>query len=251
MTMSETTIEQQEFDSPAAEGERDAPERKGFSFEDMRLAVGDRLQVECPAARGMSRSFVRVIGYVENVSLIVTAPQAGGRRLELVDNDPVIVRVFSRQSAFAFRSSVMRVCRLPFDYVHLSFPTLIQGSVIRKATRVRVRLAADVGPDADDPAMVPGTLLNLSATGVLLHTRASVGNKGGTVRLRLRFKLHDVDTELSVAADIRNVERQDDPNGEGADYHYGLDFRNLQPNDRLMIRSFVYQTIIEQPRHVL
>ncbi|MDV7395390.1 PilZ domain-containing protein, partial [Arthrospira platensis SPKY1] len=117
--------------------------------------------------------------------------------------------------------------------------------VIRKATRVRTRLAAEVGPDADDPAMQPGTLLNISATGVLLHTRASVGDKGGTVRLRFGFKLHDVDSELTVAVDIRNVEREDDSNGEGADYHYGLDFRNLQPNDRLMIRSFVYQTIIE------
>ncbi len=249
--MSETTIEQQEFDGQAAEGASDDAGHKGFSFEDMRLAVGDRLQVECPAAKGVSRSVVRVVGYVENLSLIVTAPQARGRRIELVDNDPVIVRVFSRQSAFAFRTSVMRVCRLPFDYVHLSFPTLIQGSVIRKATRVRTRLAAEVGPDADDPAMQPGTLLNISATGVLLHTRASVGDKSGTVRLRFGFKLHDVDSELTVAADIRNVEREDDSNGEGADYHYGLDFRNLQPNDRLMIRSFVYQTIIEQPRHVL
>ena len=49
----------------------------------------------------------------DGISLLVTTPVAGGRRVELVENDPVIVRVFSRQSAFAFRASVLRACRLP------------------------------------------------------------------------------------------------------------------------------------------
>ena len=121
-----------------------AAEHKGFSFADMHLTVGDRLQIECPAGTGMGRAFVRVIGYVDQLSILVTAPVAGKRRIDLVENDLVVVRVFSRENAFAFRASVLRACRLPFPYVHLSFPEIIQGSVIRKATRVRTQLPVRV-----------------------------------------------------------------------------------------------------------
>ncbi len=108
-------------EEPADEHDEGEAQR-GFTFEDMRLAVGDRLQIECTARTGVRRAFVRVVGYMDGVSLLVSTPVAGGRRVELVENDPVIVRVFSRESAFAFRASVLRACRLPFDYVHLSFP---------------------------------------------------------------------------------------------------------------------------------
>ncbi|HRQ48488.1 MAG TPA: flagellar brake protein, partial [Rhodocyclaceae bacterium] len=108
-----------------------------FTFADMKLGIGDRLQIQLPAHLQSERAFVRVVGYLENTSLIVTAPSRNGVRLELLENEVLIVRAFSRQSAFAFNCSILRVCKLPFDYLHLSFPRRIQGTVIRKSTRVR------------------------------------------------------------------------------------------------------------------
>lgn len=112
MTDTTTTPPQDEAASHEAPAEH-----KGFSFADMHLAVGDRLQIECPAGTGLGRAFVRVIGYVDHLSILVTAPVAGNRRIDLVENDLVVVRVFSRENAFAFRASVLRACRLPFHYV--------------------------------------------------------------------------------------------------------------------------------------
>jgi len=246
MTMSETTS------NPAQDEDstRETPsEHRGFSFADMQLAVGDRLQIECPSGTGAGRAFSRVVGYLENRSLLITAPVASRQRIDLVDNDMVVVRVFSRQNAFAFRASVLRASKLPFHYVHLSFPQTIQGSVIRKATRVRTELAATATVVGDDGRSAPGTLLNISATGVLLRTRAALGERGGQLRLRFELPLHEVDTPLDVEADIRNV--REDVDDEGTEYHNGLDFRDLAANDRMLVKSFVYQTIIEQPRQVL
>jgi len=222
---------------------------KGFSFDDMRLGVGDRLQVECPVATGGQRTFVRVVGYMPESSLLVTIPSAAGQRISLVEGDLLIVRVFSRQNAFAFRSHVLRVCRLPFDYLHLSFPTTIQGSIIRKAARVQTELPAEAGADAGRAAAVPGVLLNMSASGALLHSRHSLGDKGAIIRLRFTLRLHDVNNELVTLAEIRNVEQTVE--AEGIEYYYGLDFRDPQPRNGMLIRGFVYQTIIEQPRRVI
>lgn len=236
-------------DEPADEHDEGEAQR-GFTFEDMRLAVGDRLQIECTANTGVLRAFVRVIGYMDGISLLVSTPVAGGRRVELVENDPVIVRVFSRQSAFAFRASVLRACKLPFDYVHLSFPTVIQGSVIRKSTRVRtqfaVRLSSPTGGEASE-----GTMLNLSATGALIHTRAALGEQGSIIRMRFDVDLHGLQSELDIAGEIRNVQQEPDAEGEGIEYHYGVDFHELGAEDRMKIKSLVYQIIIEQPRRII
>ncbi|HMU17074.1 MAG TPA: flagellar brake protein [Thauera aminoaromatica] len=248
--MSEDTgNEDLQRDELAEEHEEDGAQR-GYTFEDMRLAVGDRLQIECAASTGVRRAFVRVVGYVDGISLLVTTPVAGGRRVELVENDPVIVRVFSRQSAFAFRASVLRACRLPLDYVHLSFPSVIQGSVIRKSTRVRTQFPVQVNTQAGSAAG-EGTMLNLSATGALIQTHASLGEPGAIVRLRFDVDLHGLQTELDIEAEIRNVQQAADAEAEGIEYHYGVDFHELGAEDRMKIKSLVYQTIIEQPRRII
>lgn len=230
--------------------EKEQEASSSFSFEDMRLAVGDRLQIECSASTGMQRAFVRVLGYLEGISLMVTAPAAGRNRIALIENDLVIVRAFSRQSAFAFRASVLRACKLPFDYLHLSFPTKAQGTLIRKAMRVRTSIPAQVGK-GDGGEMAQGTLLNLSATGALIHSLVPLGEEGGLVRLRFETKLHDVESVIDVAADIRNVQEGAAEGEDDVEYQYGVDFRDLSPTDRMQIKSLVYQIVIEHPRQVI
>ena len=248
--MSEDTSNAELRDDEHADGQDEVEAQRGFTFEEMRLAVGDRLQIECTASTGVRRAFVRVVGYMDGVSLLVTTPVAGGRRVELVENDPVIVRVFSRQSAFAFRASVLRACKLPFDYLHLSFPTKAQGTLIRKAMRVRTSIPAQVGK-GDGGEMAQGTLLNLSATGALIHSLVPLGEEGGLVRLRFETKLHDVESVIDVAADIRNVQEGAAEGEDDVEYQYGVDFRDLSPTDRMQIKSLVYQIVIEHPRQVI
>lgn len=223
-------------------------EHEGFDFKDMHLAVGDRVQIECPTATGTGRAFVRVIGYVDHVSVLVTAPMIGSRRIDLVENDLIVVRAFSRKSAFAFRASVLRTCRLPCHYVHLSYPESVQGSVIRKATRVRTELPVTVGTArGGDPAT--GTVMDISATGLMLRTRAMLGTQGSRLRLQVELPLHGVDTRLELDAIIRNVREEEGANGVA--WHYGVDFHELGAHDHMLVKSFVYQTIIEQPRQII
>ena len=47
------------------------------------------------------------------------------------------------------------------------------------------------------------------------------------------------------------VQQEPDAEGEGIEYHYGVDFHELGAEDRMKIKSLVYQTIIEQPRRII
>lgn len=216
-----------------------------FTFADMKLGIGDRLQIQLPTHLQSERAFVRVVGYLENVSLLVTAPSRNGRRMDLLENEILVVRAFSRQSAFAFNCSILRVCKLPFDYLHLSFPRRIQGTVIRKSTRVRAGFDAEFGASA-----TRATIVNISSTGALVSADQSLGAAGDNVTLRFRVHLHDVDSGLEVAARILNVSQEDGAEGQCV-YGHGIEFQNLKPNDRMIVTSFVYQQIIENPHSVV
>lgn len=96
------------------------------------------------------------------------------------------------------------------------------------------------------------TIDNISATGALVTAREPLGSPGDTVRARFQVLLHDVDSLLEVEVKILSVVPHEDAHGDGARLlRHGVEFRNLQPNDRMIITSFVYQQIIENPHSVV
>lgn len=212
-------------------------------FGDMHLQPGDRLQIHCPTHPDRARHISRVVGFVEGVSLIVTVPAPRGVRAEFIENEVVVVQAFSRDSAFAFKCTVLNVHRRPFDYMHLSFPDRIQGSVIRNATRVRTGIDAQVAPAGGEA--LAARLGNLSATGALVVAPAELGQVGDRLRLSFQVDLHDVVSDIAAEAVILNV------SGDPGAHQYGVEFADLPPQERMILRSLIYQQMIENPRSVV
>jgi hypothetical protein len=221
-----------------------------FRFEDMRLRVGDRIQLQPPATVSLERHVVRLIGYLENATLLVTSPMVNGLRVQLRENDTIVARIFSSQKAFGFSCTVERVCRIPYDYIHLSFPVQIQGAVIRKSPRVRTRIITSIaGPAAaDSNDRYSGIIVNLSADGALIKVRQPLFDVGQVIQLSFRVNLHKVDAYLTVSAVIRSVFDDEEKNRDGSIMsNYGVQFQDLLPNDSVILQSLIYQQMVEQP----
>ena len=224
-----------------------------FPFDAMKLKVGDRLQVQLPELLSSERSIVRLIGYVSNVSLLVTPPRdASGFRFKLLENDPLVVRIFSSQNAFGFSTSVMKIVNSPFEYLHLDFPGEVMGMVIRKAPRVKTQIICSVVTQESAEGGIPGLLVNLSANGALLDSRKPVAQKGERIKLSFRITLHAVDSMLSLEAIVRS-QYTDEAVGNAGErmVHHGLEFVGLEPNDTLILQSMIYQQMVEQPSSVI
>lgn len=228
----------------------DAPEGE-LKFQDMRLRVGERLQLQPPPTVDRERHIVKLIGYLDHVSLLVTAPMVNGMRLQLEEGDEVVVRIFSSQKAFGFGCSVDKVCKIPFDYLHLSFPQRIQGTAIRQSPRVRTRIIASIAkPDAvDGNGRQSGIIANLSAGGALVKVRHPLFDNGQIVRLSFRANVHQVDAHVTVSAIIRSTFcEQEDVGADATLINHGIEFRDLPPNDSVILQSLIYQQMIEQPQ---
>jgi c-di-GMP-binding flagellar brake protein YcgR len=224
-----------------------------FSFLDMKLKVGDRIQLQPPASMGPERYVVKLIGYVDNVSVLVTPPLANGMRVPVREGDNIVARVFTSQTAFGFNSTIERVCKIPYDYLHLSFPGVVQGAVIRKSPRIKTHIIVSIAMSdaADGDARMSGIIVNLSANGALLCTAKPLDKKSQEVTLSFRISLHDVDAHLNIKAIIRNVHADDEKDkADPLKYQHGVQFLNLQPTENMILQSLIYQQMIEQPHTV-
>lgn len=226
------------------------PPDEVFRFSDMRLKVGDRLQIQPPAQLTQERFNVRLIGYLDGQSVLVTPPYANGLRLPLQEGENIIVRYFSGQNAFGFSATISKISKLPYEYFHLSFPESVKGMIIRKAPRVRTRIIAAVLRPDQPPGSDPKSAIiaNMSASGALLDSRHALGGKGDSIRLTFRVRLHNIDALLSVNAAIRAVFEDENPGPDKRCFvHHGIEFQDLEPNDSVILQSLIYQQMVENP----
>jgi hypothetical protein len=238
-----------EEDSAAGQVEASAADRR-FTFDDMKLRVEDRLQLEPPAQLTRERYTVKVIGFLRGASLLVSMPiTANGLRLQLMEKERLVMRSFSGQNAFGFACRIERICKIPYEYMHLSFPEEIQGIMIRKAPRVKTRIIAAV-QDSKTGAekQVSALISDISANGVSLEARQALGDKGDTLNLAFRVQLHNIDAYLSLKGIIRAVFTIDPADtSKTALIRHGIEFQDMQANDSVILQSLIYQQMIENP----
>ena len=224
-----------------------APAPPLYHFDDMRLKVGDRLQLQLPPTVAQDRMIVKLIGYVEDQCLLVTGPAGPAILKSLVEGDRIVVRIFSGQGAFGFVCYVDRLIRLPFEYLHLSFPREIQGLMIRKAPRVKT----DINVKVDTPTgPVDVNVANLSATGLSLRSPAKLGAKGEEITFTMPLALYDVTTELKLRGKIRAV-ASIPMEGGGEEHQFGVELVGVRPDETLILQSVVHHELAKNPYSVV
>lgn len=175
-----------------------------------------------------------------------------GVRLQMVEGDALVMRFFSGQNAFGFACDVQRVCKLSFNYLHISFPTKFQGTMIRKATRVKTKIVAKVCNEKASSVAHTGVISNLSADGALLDARRTVAEPGDILKLTFKLKLHNIERELSLTTVVRAAFDDETLKPSGASLsHFGLQFLHPGAEDHMLLQSMVYQHLIEKPQSVI
>lgn len=217
---------------------------QAHTFAQMRLKVGDSVHLEPPRRIAGGRASVIMLGWLEGHSVIVTAPRNDAGCLVLQEGELVLMRAFTGKSAFAFRTAVLKVAYQPFHYVHLSFPDKVEGAEIRSSPRCRLSLPAVISPGGR--AAGQGSILNIGTTGALIQTAGPLDRgEGGSPFLWSCT----VPVSLDLCAQVCGTKSVAAPDGTSLS-QYGVEFRDLQPNDRLILGSLVWYQMYEHPRCV-
>ncbi len=218
----------------------DAGVDERLRLEDVRLKIGETVQLQSTAERDPQRHYVKLIGFAKGRSFIVSTPMQDGAYLLIRDGQGYVVRMFAGKNIYAFPASVIRAANTPYPHLHLTYPEEVVTRVIRKAERIDVRLIAAVESDAGRG--VPATIENLSLSGAGLNSKVRLGAAGAELKLGFKLELDGFARVLSLSAVVRISQLSVSAAGQ---WMTGLEFRDIDPQDHLLLSGFIYRNLVE------
>lgn len=208
-------------------------------MDDVRWFVGETLylqQIDNPAIRYT----VRLIGFVKNKTVFVTAPSIDGKFEFIRDGQTFVVRAFSGKKAYAFVAAAVKSMHSPHPYLHLSFPKEVRCTVVRRGVRAQVKIIASVWLGEPERAGA-AVLTDLSMGGTSGTMKAALGQKGEEGQIKFKVHAAGQDEFLNLKTALRSVAPSE--NGDG--FKHGFEFLDVSIHDRLILSAFVHQTLAE------
>lgn len=226
---------------------------KKLNFEQMHLQVGGRLQFITYRTVKPVQHFSSLIGYIKDEYIVVKTPLENGVPIALDDGEKLTIRVFAGMNVCSFACTVLRVFGRPMSYLHLSFPTVIQGTSLRASMRVKVDIPAQVTGCAPDAQPIGCSLVNISVTGVLVESAAPLPSDDELVSLQFGVAAMQGADEVNVVvqATIRNTNVGPKAGDRPGLFTYGMQFVDLDPAHYMLLQNLTYEALLEARQKIV
>jgi c-di-GMP-binding flagellar brake protein YcgR len=217
-----------------------------FEFETMNLQVGVRLQVMTHRHLKPVQHFSTLIGYLKDEYLIIKTPLENGAPIAIAEGDPVTIRVFSGVNVCSFACSVQRVFARPLNYLHLTFPTAIQGTSLRGAMRVKAEIPARVATPGSDAPPLACLLTDVSVTGARIVAQYPLPANSEIISLAFGLTMPPSNQEMLVdtLAAVRNMSVSRPAPDKPDVFSYGVQFIDLDPGHYTLLQNMTYEALL-------
>jgi len=207
------------------------------------LSIGTLLHLQ-PASQNPEGGFdVQLIGYMPGESLLVSQPINNTAAVKLVAGMAYQARIISGDSTYAFETEIVRICEQPFQYMHLRFPTGIQGVTLRRAQRTQVSASQLVLNMQDGSKTLSVTMLDISPLGACLVAERPLGKVGDFFCIDVQHK-STADT-LTFPCTVRHINKAS-VRETGLVYYHGVEFSRLDANALNFITYFIRDNVSQQ-----
>lgn len=209
--------------------------------------IGNTLQLQFSPGKEDDRFYVKLIGYLENKSILVTAPRSDGVPLKILADQKFIVRMFSGNSAQGFTARAIHSTKHPYPHLHLTFPTDLESITVRKAERVSCKLIVTIQNEEQERSLGEGksaSMEDISTAGSQLFSNESLGKKGDTITINSKIKVAGIEQYLKISGKIRRAVNKEKEDGK---FEYGVEFILLEDTDKLLLHGFVYEQMMKEP----
>jgi c-di-GMP-binding flagellar brake protein YcgR len=217
-----------------------------LEFEAMNLQVGGRVQFITHRRVKPLQYFSTLVGYVRDEYMILKIPMENGAPIPVTEGERLTIRVFSGVTVCSFACTVERVFARPLLYVHVSFPTSIQGASLRAAMRVKVDLPAQVIDSSAGAPPVDCIIANLSVTGALIEsTQPLPFNDSMELQFNLVAPPGNQEVQVRTRALIRNTSVVGTSGPEQAEtFTYGVQFVDLDAAHYTLLQNHTYEALL-------
>lgn len=219
-------------------------EAGGLTLEQIKLNIGDSIQLQFQSESDHSRSIVTLIGYLADQGVIVSTPMLNGRIMLVREGQIFIVRLFSGKSAYAFTAVTKRVTNNPFPHLHLSYPKEVRGLVVRGSSRARANIICHASVEGGSGFSCVAR--DISVGGSLIAAREKIAEMGQKLSLKMRVKVNDTEHMLALSCQVRSINTARPAADEAPAILHGLSFENVSSQDALVISALLYQNMVSE-----
>jgi c-di-GMP-binding flagellar brake protein YcgR len=210
-------------------GKPDTPPQQelgGSSLDQLKLEIGDSIQLQFLTGTEKSRCLVTLIGYLAEQSVIVSMPVIDGRLAPIREGQNLVARFFSGRNAYAFSAVAKKATITPYPYLHLSYPREVRGLVVRSSPRVEAHI--DCHASTEDGNSYRCVARDISVDGALIACREEMGKVGDKLLLKLPFKIDGDEHVLDLNCQIRSVNTSQASANEMPVNLFGLAFERMK-----------------------
>lgn len=211
-------------------------------LEQVKLKIGDALQLQFQSDTDKTRCIVTLIGYLTDESVIVTTPMMDEKVMMVREGQIFVIRLFSGKNAYAFTSTANKVSHTPYPHIHLSYPKEVRVLVVRSSTRAQANIICHASDE--NGKGFAGVARDISVGGALIAVREQIGQVGDKLFLALRVHINEIEHMLDLNCIIRSVNVADTKPNETALYLHGLSFEKPGSQDILVLTALLYQNLV-------
>lgn len=216
-----------------------------MSSNQLALQVGDFMQLE-QIPEG-TRHTVRIIGYVQDRSLIVSIPTRNGNLAIIREGQGFAARTMVGSEAVGFRTKMLMQRITPYPYMHLAFPKDMESKQVRNAHRVSIGQSITVAMSGDDGSVksYPAMVSDLSITGARLSGSEPFAREG--IKLGASFSVEVAETKhtIRLSALVRNYRHNEQSPDTMHLHEYGVQFQDMDAQTRLVLSAFINERLVE------
>lgn len=216
---------------------------EGSDLLSMQINIGDALQIQ-DVSTDRQRHYVKLIGYLNKKSVLVTHPVKNGELLAVSEGQDFLVRGFSDRKTYEFNANVISVCLAPYPCLHLSFPSQLSVITMRGALRIKPRLECSIESGAA-ALKLPATIEDISTSGAKIRVRKEMGKAGSDVTVKFRLSIDDAEHLFIMPAIIRNIQSGTDSNSGDKIVTYGVHFMQPEGKERMALQNFICKIMVE------
>jgi c-di-GMP-binding flagellar brake protein YcgR len=216
---------------PARDGSTFAGDTVRFDAVHLKIGAPVHLQPTYESERLLGT----LIGCIRGVSVLVHIARLPAKSFALEDGQPLIVRMFSETSAYAFKAEILQRCLRPALYLHLRLPDEVQRASVRNGQRIKVQIPAAITLAADG-SQIDAMIVDLSVAGARFEAAGSAIAKGDVLRVAFRTRLGADEAMFSCDAQVRSISVV----ANAARMQFGIEFSSLKLNDRLLLMGMIY-----------
>lgn len=213
-----------------------------LSLDQIKLNIGDSLQLQFQSGAEQARSFVTLVGYLADFNVIVTTPLLNGSVMLIREGQVFVVRLFSGKSAYAFTATTEKVTNSPFPHLYLSYPKEVRGLVVRGSSRARANIICHASVKGGTGHACVAR--DISIGGALIAARENIGEVDDSLSLKLRVKVNEVEHMLILDCQIRSINTGKPAENGTPTILHGLSFTSMSSQDALVISALLYQNLV-------